>query len=128
MSWFVQRLSQDTFGILPDLTASRPAQVHNNFTARELRRRISQFVPVIVTADTSDLTKSEIEVLGLLIEASKYLEPVFNRQSFRRYNQTREELVRQKRSHQIMDLGLMTSDINSGLGASWLELNWNILT
>ena len=87
------------------MTSGKPARVHNNVTAPELRRRISQFVPVTVTADTSDLTESETEVLGLLIEASKYLEPVFNRQSFRRYDETREELVRQKRSTSHYGLG-----------------------
>ena len=92
-----QRLGQDTFGLVPEGSAGKPGHVYNNFTLTELRRRISQFAPVTLTADTSGLTGSETEVLGLLIEASRYLDPVFNRQSYTRYEERREELLRQAR-------------------------------
>ena len=92
-----QKLGQDTFGLVPEVSAVMPGQVYNNFTLTKLRRRISQFAPVTVTADTSGLTESETKVLGLLVEASRYLDPVFNRQSYHRYEETREELVRQAR-------------------------------
>ena len=62
----------------------------------ELKKKISQFAPVTVTADTEDFSKSETEVLDLLIAASKLLTPVFNRQSFELYKETREELVKQR--------------------------------
>ena len=78
------------------MTAGEETQVYNNFTVTELRRRISQFAPVTVSTDISNFTESETKVLGLLIAASKYLDPVFNRQSFRWYKETRKELVRQR--------------------------------
>ena len=49
-----------------------------------------------VTAKTEDLSDSETKVLDLLIMASKYLNPVFNRQSFELYKETRDELVKQR--------------------------------
>ena len=61
-----------------------------------MKKRISQFVPVTVTAETEDFSQSETKVLDLLISASKYLNPVFNRQSFELYKETREELVKQR--------------------------------
>ena len=71
-------------------------EVYNNFTVSELRKKISQFVPVTVTADTKDFSQSETQVLDLLIAASKLLNPVFNRQSFELYKETREQLVKQR--------------------------------
>ena len=61
-----------------------------------MKKKIAQFVPVTVTADTADFSESETKVLDLLIAASKYLNPVFNRQSFELYKETREELVKQR--------------------------------
>ena len=61
-----------------------------------MRKKISQFVPVTVTADTEDFTESETKVLDLLIAASQHLNPVFNRQSFELYKETREQLVEQR--------------------------------
>ena len=72
------------------------AEVYNNFTVVELRKKISQFVPVTVTAETEDFTESETQVLDLLIAASQYLNPVFNRQSFSLYKETRDQLVKQR--------------------------------
>ena len=71
-------------------------EVYNNFTVSELKKKISQFVPVTVTADTEDFSQSETEVLDLLIAASKLLNPVFNRQSFELYKETRDQLVKQR--------------------------------
>jgi hypothetical protein len=47
-----------------------------------LEAKIAQFAPVVITADVSDLPGNERQALDLLIEASKLLDPVFDRQVY----------------------------------------------
>jgi hypothetical protein len=47
-----------------------------------LEAKIAQFTPVVITADVSDLPAHERQALDLLIEASKLLDPVFDRQVY----------------------------------------------
>jgi len=108
------RLSPDTFGFIPESPGAKKTQVYNNFTVAELKKRISQFVPVTVTAKTEDLSDSETKVLDLLIMASKYLNPVFNRQSFELYKETRDELVKQSESSELAGVQLEYFDIMRG--------------
>ena len=45
-----------------------------------------------MTTNVEDFTEPDKKVLELLIEAAKYMNPIFNRQMFRWYNETREKL------------------------------------
>jgi hypothetical protein len=45
-----------------------------------LQKKIAQFVPVVITADVSDLPANERKALDLLIEAARLLDPIFDRQ------------------------------------------------
>jgi hypothetical protein len=48
----------------------------------ELRRRIAQFAPAKITADLGKLPAAEKAALDKLIEASRLLDPVFDRQAY----------------------------------------------
>ena len=50
--------------------------------ASELQRRIDQFAPAVLTGSVAKLPYSEKKVLTKLIEASKLLDPIFDRQAF----------------------------------------------
>ena len=90
----VQRISEHTFGFVPEIVKGADTKVFGDYTLDVLRRRISDYAPVVTTTDVSYLTDSERRVLQLLIEAAEYLNPIFNRQSFRWYEETREQLKR----------------------------------
>src|SRR5262245_62156065 len=49
---------------------------------KELSMKISQFSPTRISADLSKLPKNEKAALDKLIEASKLLDPVFDRQVY----------------------------------------------
>lgn len=108
------RLSPDTFGFVPESPRVKKTEVYNNFTVAELRKKISQFVPVTVTAQTEDFTESETQVLDLLIAASQYLNPVFNRQSFELYKETRDVLVKQSQGSELAEAQLEYFDVMRG--------------
>jgi len=57
-----------------------------------LRNKIAAYAPVTVTTDISQFTDKEKKVLDLLINAADYMNPIFNRQAFRWYNETRNQL------------------------------------
>jgi hypothetical protein len=88
------RISEHTFGFVPEIVKGADTKVFGDYTLDVLRRRISDYAPVVTTTDVSYLTDSERSVLQLLIEAAEYLNPIFNRQSFRWYEETREQLKR----------------------------------
>jgi len=88
------RISEHTFGFVPEIVKGADTKVFGDYTLDVLRRRISDYAPVVTTTDVSYLTDSERRVLQLLIEAAEYLNPIFNRQSFRWYEETREQLKR----------------------------------
>ncbi|MCG8418371.1 MAG: hypothetical protein MJE77_10555 [Proteobacteria bacterium] len=48
----------------------------------ELEQKIAQFVPIVVTADVSSLPERERKALDALIEASRLMEPIFDRQAY----------------------------------------------
>ena len=89
----------------------------------ELRKKISQFVPVIVTADTEGFSESETKVLDLLIAASQYLNPIFNRQSFELYKETRERLVKER----FVKWNFILTTFNALIPSSARGPSWNIL-
>jgi len=62
---------------------------------QDLQRKVEQFIPVIITSETK-LTNGEKEVLELLIEASSHLDPIFNRQVWKGYEELRDQLVADK--------------------------------
>ena len=53
-------------------------------------------MPVTVTSNIDDFTEEERNVLSFIIEAAKYMDPIFNRQVYRWYNRARENLERYK--------------------------------
>jgi len=87
------RLSDDTFGFVPQIVQGKSTKVYGDYTLEVLKRKIAEFAPVTVTTDISGITETEKKVLDLLINAAKYMNPVFNRQMFRWYNETREKLT-----------------------------------
>ena len=87
-----QKLSEDTFGFVPQIVQGKSTKVYGNYTLEVLKRKIAEFAPVTVTTDISGITETEKKVLDLLINAAKYMNPIFNRQMFRWYNETREKL------------------------------------
>jgi hypothetical protein len=48
----------------------------------ELKTRLKRYAPAEITADTTDLSDSERQVLDKLISASRLLDPVFDRQAW----------------------------------------------
>lgn len=86
------KLSEDTFGFVPQIVQGKSTKVYGNYTLEVLKRKIAEFAPVTVTTDISGITETEKKVLDLLINAAKYMNPIFNRQMFRWYNETREKL------------------------------------
>ena len=77
------------------MTLGEPTKEYNGYDLETLRRKISEFAPVTVTSDISDFTDSEREVLEHIIAAAKYMDPIFNRQVLRWYNETRAKLANQ---------------------------------
>jgi hypothetical protein len=59
-----------------------PAPDNTDEERAMLEAKIAQFAPVVITADVSDLPANEKQALDLLIEASKLLDPVFDRQVY----------------------------------------------
>jgi len=86
------KLSEDTFGFVPQIVQGKSTKVYGDYTLEVLKRKIAEFAPVTVTTDISGITETEKKVLDLLITAAKYMNPIFNRQMFRWYNETREKL------------------------------------
>ena len=69
-------------------------QIYNNYSLDALGVKISEYAPVTVTSNIEDFTDNERKVLDLIIEAAKYMDPIFNRQVYRWYNRVRENLER----------------------------------
>jgi len=86
-------ISEHTFGFVPQILVDKSTKVYGEYTLELLRQKIAEFAPVTVTTDVSSLSETEKKVLDLLISAAKYLNPIFNRQAFRWYNETRDKLV-----------------------------------
>lgn len=61
--------------------------------AATLRKKVDQFAPVVLEADLSHLPESERQVVAKLIEASRLLDPVFDRQVWAGYPRHHERLV-----------------------------------
>jgi hypothetical protein len=79
--------SEPTAGFRPD----RPGQ---NEALQTLRAKVARFAPAVITADVSDLPQSERKALALLIEASKLLDPIFDRQAWAKNPQLRQTLAK----------------------------------
>lgn len=58
-----------------------------------LEAKVTQFAEAELIADVSTLPESERQALHLIIEASKYLDPVFDRQAWRQNPNHREQLA-----------------------------------
>jgi len=84
---------EGTFGFIPEVTKGEPTQEYNGYSVDKIRNKIAEYAPVIVTTDTSNFTDTELRVLDLIIDAAKYMDPIFNRQVFRWYDETRENLA-----------------------------------
>merc|ERR1711892_793326 len=85
-------ISDHTFGFVPQIVQGKQSKVYGDYTLDVLRTKIAEFAPVTVTTDVAGLTETEKKVLDLLIKAAEYMNPIFNRQMFRWYNETREKL------------------------------------
>lgn len=55
---------------------------HGAASEMSLQAKIAQFAPATIAADISKLPPSERKALDLIIEASKLLDPIFNRQAY----------------------------------------------
>ncbi|HTN91093.1 MAG TPA: hypothetical protein VL242_45795, partial [Sorangium sp.] len=58
-----------------------------------MSEKVKQFAPARLTADVSKLPERERQVLGKLIEASRLLDPVFDRQAHAANPELRERLA-----------------------------------
>ncbi len=68
-----------------------------------LSEKIKQFAPVTITTNISGLPKSEQAALAKIIEASKLLDPIFNRQAYAKYPELEKTLSGDKLTYfQIM--------------------------
>lgn len=67
-----------------DLAGEQTAQVPapKLMPAAELQTRVDRFAPVELTASVEDLPASEREALDALIEAARYMDPIFDRQAW----------------------------------------------
>merc|ERR1711971_169057 len=81
-----QRIWSLSLGALGRSTASG-----DQAELEDLRRKVAQFIPVAITSSTK-LTNGEKKVLDLLIEASSHLDPIFNRQVWKGYEELRDQL------------------------------------
>ena len=88
----LQEIYQEAFGLVPEVTLGEAPVEHNNYTVAAIRSKLAQYAPVTVTADISSLTDREKNVLIFIIEAAKLMDPIFNRQVFRFYDETRAQL------------------------------------
>ena len=88
-------LDTDAFGLIPQVTLGEKTEVYNGYDVETLKRKLAEFAPVTVTSDVTDFTEDERKVLDHIIQAAKYMDPIFNRQVFRWYNETREKLSQQ---------------------------------
>ena len=57
-----------------------------------MRKKVAQFAPVVLEADLSHLPESERQVVAKLIEASRLLDPIFDRQVWAAYPRHHERL------------------------------------
>jgi len=85
-------IREDTFGFIPQVVNGQITKMYGEYNLEHLRKKIEAFAPVTVTTDITDFSDKEKKVLELLINASKYMDPIFNRQAFRWYKETREKL------------------------------------
>jgi len=85
-------ISEHTFGFVPQIVQGKQSKVYGDYTLEVLRRKIAEFAPVTVATDVTGFTETERKVLEQLIEAAKYMNPIFNRQMFQWYKETREKL------------------------------------
>ncbi|MEM6788818.1 MAG: hypothetical protein AAF715_14955 [Myxococcota bacterium] len=74
-------------------TATSTAKAATTGEVPDLSAKVAQFAPAVLTADVSGLPASERAALDKLIEASRLLDPVFNRQVVRDYDTRREALA-----------------------------------
>jgi len=85
-------ISEHTFGFVPQILTGKQTKVFGEYTLEVLKKKIAEFSPVTVTTDVATLSETEKKVLDQLISAAKYLNPIFNRQAFRWYEETRDKL------------------------------------
>ena len=72
--------------------ASSPAAQKTPKIAAQLEAKLAQFAPAELTTDISTLPASEKAALDLIIEASKYLDPIFDRQAWAKNPELRKKL------------------------------------
>jgi len=88
----IQELDKDIWSLVLASPGLVPAARTSGGGLQELERKIAQFRPVVISSQTP-LAPQEKEVLDLLIAASKHLDPIFNRQVWKGYEELREELA-----------------------------------
>lgn len=79
-------------GGIPRSSIPGETQIYNNYSLDALGVKFAEYAPVTVTSNIEDFTETEKKVLDLIIEAAKYMNPIFNRQAYRWYNRVRENL------------------------------------
>jgi len=92
----LQDLDEQIWGLAlgaSDRSKGGPIERVIDTITQDLRDKVAQFSPVVITSETSDLTSKEKEVLDLLIKAARHLDPIFNRQVWAGYEERRKELV-----------------------------------
>jgi len=75
---------------------TRTKQSHPSITLpniQDLRKRIEEFGEIEITSETANLTEDEAKVLDLLVRAAKMMDPIFNRQAWKGYEELRQNLV-----------------------------------
>ena len=79
---------------MPEILFGKPTQVYNGYTLDVLKKKFDEYAPVVVSSDITDFTEDEVKVLNLIIDAAKMMDPIFNRQAYRWYDETRAKLAR----------------------------------
>ncbi len=59
----------------------------------DLKSRIDQFAPAVISADISHLPENERAALNKLIEAARYMDPIFDRQAYAPNSELRKQLA-----------------------------------
>ncbi|MGF1508673.1 MAG: hypothetical protein ACFB9M_04125 [Myxococcota bacterium] len=84
---------QSTRPTAPQPVAASPASPAVSRSGQNLAAKVNQFVVAELDADLSSLPDSERQTLDLLIEASKLLDPIFDRQAYRGSPELRARLA-----------------------------------
>ena len=114
---------------MPEVTLGEAPVVHNNYTVAAIRSKLAQYAPVTVTADISGLTDTEKNVLIFIIEAAKLMDPIFNRQVFRFYDETRAQLrARRYITYKYLFFLCYMFFSNPVARASWRRPSWSCWT